>query len=267
MLRTSSADAATDAALDLITVLQNPSPASPFDVSNPNLCTLHKLAEIFKTATPRKLLTPFLSPFGKTRVQQIVGTFLFYARAIDNTMLPALNSLSASHSKPTASTNQDIIQFLDYAATHPDAIVRYNDSNMVLHVHSDVFFLCEPNANSRIGGFYFLSNNSLDPTKPPTQQPKRNGALHVECRLLRRIMASAAEAEIAGVFRNCQTSVPIRTTLQELCHPQPPTLIQMDNSTAAGFANSTIKIKRTKSMDMNFHWVKDRVSQKEFLVF
>ena len=78
-------------------------------------------------------------------------------------------------------------------------------------------------------------------------------------------MASAAEA--GGVFHNCQTSVPIRTTLQELGHSQPPTPIQTDNSTTVGFANSTIKIKRTKAMDMNFHWVKDRISQKEFLVF
>ena len=80
-------------------------------------------------------------------------------------------------------------------------------------------------------------------------------------------MASAAEAEIGGVFHNCQNSVPIRTTLQELGYPQPPTPIQTDKSTVAGFANSTIKIKRTKAMDVNFHWVKDRVSQKEFLVF
>ena len=80
-------------------------------------------------------------------------------------------------------------------------------------------------------------------------------------------MASAAEAEIGVVFYNCQTSVPLRITLQELGHPQPPTPIQTDNSTAVGFANSTIKIKRTKAMDMNFHWVKDRVNNKEFLVY
>ena len=40
---------------------------------------------------------------------------------------------------------------------------------MALYVHSDASFLCEPNAKSRIGGFYFLSNQSPDPAKPPTQ--------------------------------------------------------------------------------------------------
>ena len=168
-------------------------------------------------------------------------------------MLPVLNLISASQSKPTTSTNQDITQFLNYAAPHPDATIRYTGSGMFIHVHSDASFLCEPNAKSRIGSFYFLSNQSPDPTKPSIQQPKLNSALHVECRLLRRIIASATEAEIGGVFHNCQTSVPIRTTLQELGHPQPPTQIQTDKSTTAGFANSTIKIKRTKAMDMNFN--------------
>ena len=80
-------------------------------------------------------------------------------------------------------------------------------------------------------------------------------------------MASAAEAEIGGIFHNRQSAVPLRHTLIEMGHPQPPTLIQTDNSTALGYVNSSIKIKRTKAMDMRFHWIKDRISQKEFLVY
>ena len=81
MLRTSSADAATDTALDLITALQNSSPASPFDVSNSNLCALHKLAEIFKTATPRKFLTSPVSP--------------------SNSLLPLTHFIPLRRNKPT----------------------------------------------------------------------------------------------------------------------------------------------------------------------
>ena len=182
-------------------------------------------------------------------------------------MLPALNSLFTTQYKPTACTNHDTAQFLDNTATHSHTTIRYNRSDMVLHMHSDVSFLCEPNAKRRIGSFFFMINQSSDPTKPHTQQSKLNGVLHVECRLLRRIMASAAEAEIGGVFHNCQTSVLLRIALQELGHSQPPTPIQTDNSTTVSFANSTIKIKRTKAVDMNFHWIKDRICQKEFLVY
>ena len=97
---------------------------------------------------PETNISQLLSASGKTCVQQIVGTFLYYARAIDNTIFPALDLLSASQSKPTASTNHDITQFLNYAATHPHATIRYNGSYTILHEHSDTSFLYEPNTKS-----------------------------------------------------------------------------------------------------------------------
>ena len=80
-------------------------------------------------------------------------------------------------------------------------------------------------------------------------------------------MASAAEAELGSIFVNGQDAVPIRTTLDEMNHPQPPTPIQVDNATAVGIANKTIKQRQSKSMDMRFYWVTDRINQGQFLVY
>ena len=80
-------------------------------------------------------------------------------------------------------------------------------------------------------------------------------------------MASAVEAEYDALFLNGQAAVPIRTTLTEIHHPQPPTQIQMDNSTAVGTANKSIKQKLSKAMDMRFHWIQDRILQEHFNVF
>ena len=79
-------------------------------------------------------------------------------------------------------------------------------------------------------------------------------------------MCSAVEAEIAATFENCKEAVGIRTTLQELEHSQPPTLIQVDNSTAYGSAIKSIKIKRTKAIDMRYHWVVYRTEQGQFSI-
>jgi len=54
---------------------------------------------------------------------------------------------------------------------------------------------------------------------------------------------------------------------QKAAHPQPPTPIVVDNSTAAGIANKTLKQRRSKAMDMRFYWVQDRIEQKQFLVY
>lgn len=63
-------------------------------------------------------------------------------------------------------------------------------------------------------------------------------------------MASAAEAEIGALFLNAQLTAPLRTTLIELHHRQPPTLIRTDNAVGYGFANRFIKQKRSKAINM-----------------
>ena len=61
--------------------------------------------------------------------------------------------------------------------------------------------------------------------------------------------------------------MPIRTTLAKMGHPQPPTPMQVDNTTTDGFANRTIKQKRSKTIDMRFYWVQDRVRQKQLMIY
>jgi hypothetical protein len=43
--------------------------------------------------------------------------------------------------------------------------------------------------------------------------------------------------------------------------------MQVDNTTAEDFANGTMKQKRSKSMDMRWHWLEDRARQGQFLVY
>jgi hypothetical protein len=70
------------------------------------------------------------------------------------------------------------------------------------------------------------------------------------------------------MYINANTAVMIRTTLEELGHKKPPTLIQTDNSTACGVANNKIRPKATKArMDMRFYWLKDREWRKQFKIY
>jgi hypothetical protein len=94
-----------------------------------------------------------------------------------------------------------------------------------------------------------------------------NGAIEVVCKILPMVVASASESELAGLFYNGQTAVPLITTLVELGHPQPPTPLKTDNATASGIATKTVKQRRSKSMDMRFHWIRDRVKQGQFHVY
>jgi hypothetical protein len=78
------------------------------------------------------------------------------------------------------------------------------------------------------------------------------------------VVASAAESEVGACFHNAQSGAPLRVTLAEVGHIQPPTPLRTDNSTVFGILNETIKQKRSKAMDMRYHWLTDRVRQKQF---
>ena len=200
--------------------------------------------------------SPPLQKEGKTFVMQVTGTFLFYARAIDSTMLPALSAIASEQSAPTENTMKKVRQFLDYAASQEEAVITYRASDMVLNVHSDASYLSKRNARSRAGGHHFLSSNE--------DNPPNNGAILNISQIIKNVMSSAAEAELGALFINAKTAVPTRTTLIEMGHPQPRTPMQTDNSTAYGLINNKIIAKATKSVDMNFHWLRCRDSQGQF---
>jgi hypothetical protein len=83
--------------------------------------------------------------------------------------------------------------------------------------------------------------------------------------IIKAVMSSASESELGVLFINAQKAVIERTILQEMGHRQPPTPIQTDNSTAEAIINARVQPKRTKAMDMCFHWLRDcSVNQEQF---
>ena len=82
--------------------------------------------------------------------------------------------------------------------------------------------------------------------------------------IIKAVMLSAAEAELGALFINCKLAVPARKTLEEIGHLQPKTPMKTDNSTSNGLLNNTIIPKATKSIDMQFHWMRCRDAQRQF---
>ena len=97
---------------------------------------------------------------------------------------------------------------------------------MILHVDSDAAYLVLPKARSQVAGYFQLSNDRKSPSF------FLNGPIQIECKGLRHVVASAAEAEVGGLFHNAQQAIPLRIALEALGHPQPKTQIKTDNSTA-----------------------------------
>jgi hypothetical protein len=201
-----------------------------------------------------------LTPEETKELQSMIGAFQYLARAVDSTQLVKLGQLASMQSKATQQTKAEAQLFLQYVATWPAATVTLRPSHMRLKIHSDASYLSEPEAGSRIAGYFFLGNNDDDTDNFV------NGAIHVLSVRLDVVVASAAEAEYGGIFHNAKEGVALRNTLADLGHPQPPTVITTDNQVAQNLANDTVKQRRSKAVDMRYHWIRDRIRQGQFNV-
>ena len=63
----------------------------------------------------------YLSDKETTLIQQVCGTFLYYAIAIDNIIIPALSDISSEQSKATTNTAKQVANILNYLASNPQA--------------------------------------------------------------------------------------------------------------------------------------------------
>jgi len=85
----------------------------------------------------------------KTFVQEVTGVFLFYSRAVDPTMLTAVNKISMQQAAPTQATLKAIDRLLSYAERYPNATVEIYPSDMQLCAQGDASYLSETKARSR----------------------------------------------------------------------------------------------------------------------
>jgi hypothetical protein len=185
---------------------------------------------------------------------------LYYTRAVDPTVLMPINYIATEQTKATEKNQATTNQLLDYLATHPDATIRYHASDVILHIYSDASYLYVSNAHSRLGGLLFCGD------KYP-HEDNLNGSILNVASVIKNVVASAAESEVGACFKNAQSGAPLRVTFTKLGHIHPPTPLRTDNSTSFGILNETIKQKRSKAMDMRYHWLTDRVRQKQFDIY
>jgi hypothetical protein len=132
--------------------------------------------------------SPALKPKYVNRLQKLVGTLLYYKRAVEPTVIMSVNVLASLQTKETAETADKIIKLLNYCKTHLDVILRYHTSYMIFNIHSDTSYLSEMEDNIRSGGFFYMGRNT------DTANRLANGEIMITKVVLKHIMSSATEA-------------------------------------------------------------------------
>ena len=110
------------------------------------------------------------TPQAIKHLQKIIGTFLFYSRAVEPTMLTALSIITTELTQGTDTTKQKAEHFLAYAIAHPNDTIKFYKSDMILKIHSGASYLSEQQGRSCTRGATFTWVIGLtQPTHPIAQ--------------------------------------------------------------------------------------------------
>ena len=121
---------------------------------------------------------------------------------------------------------------------------------------------------SWIGGYFNCSNNSKD-NHPSLHL---NWPFHVECKVLRHKVISAAEVETAGLFYNCQRVLYLQRMLHAIGHTQHNTSVKTENGRAAHLVSKMTITRNITVLYIIKMWDRNRLcnvfsSQLYFRIF
>ena len=109
-------------------------------------------------------------------------------------MLTAHSDISSQQFCAMANMASALTKFLNYCASHPNATIMYEASDMILKTHSDRLYLNLPGAWSQVGGHHYLGN---DTTK---KLEIYNGLLLNTPGIVKIVVSSTVEDKFGGFF-------------------------------------------------------------------
>eukprot|EP00957_Ditylum_brightwellii_P197719 15063684-Ditylum_brightwellii.AAC.1 len=139
---------------------------------------------------------------------------------------------------------------MDFMHIHSNGCLQFFAGNMQPCVDSDAVSQVMSGAKSHIAGSFYLVTNPhlLNYNKAPN-----TGPFHTECKVLKHDVCSAAEAETAKLFHNCEAAIVLCKILNAQGHQQKATCTKTDNRTTHSFAHAMVRVKQSKSFGMRFY--------------
>jgi hypothetical protein len=190
-------------------------------------------------------VSPPLTPDELKRVQVIVGIALYYARAIDHSFLTATNYVASLQSQPTKLVQAAAERIVAYAKHNPTAVLQLHACDMQHHCQTDASLNSRPNGTSVAGDYHFFGNYD----DPDTL----NGPIACHSTPVPTVCISTGEVEYAAGSMCAHNGIYYRHIAEALGYPQRTSSLVCDNEVAVGIASESIKLHRTKGLDMRYH--------------
>ena len=189
-----------------------------------------------------------VNPLIRTKFQQIIGSLLYIMLGTRPDIAFAVTKLSQFAANPTQEHLDKAKYVLRYlAGTSKYALVYKGATNKGLIAYTDSDYAADPIKRRSTTGFLFKL---------------ADGIISWQSRAQKTIALSATEAEYMALSDCSRQAVWIQNIFAELGFPLKPTQICTDNEGGIFIASNPVQERRTKHIDVRFHYVRDLIEQK-----
>jgi hypothetical protein len=189
-----------------------------------------------------------VNPQMRTQFQQIIGSLLYIMLGTRPDIAFAVTKLAqfaANPSKEHLDKAKYVLRYL--AGTAKYALVYKGASNKGLIAYTDSDYAADPVKRRSTTGYLFKL---------------ANGIISWQSRAQKTIALSATEAEYMALSDCSRQAVWIQNIFTELGLQVRPTQICADNEGGIFIASNPVQERRTKHIDVRFHYVRDLIEQK-----
>ena len=223
-----------------------------------NLLKQYNMEDCKPVSTPLSDLKPLLSsetPHEEKLVkpyQQLIGSLLYLAVTSRPDIAYAVTFLSQFNTKPTSKHFAAAKRVLRYLKGSTNFSLCFRKSNQDIIGYSDADWANNcPNRKSFSGNVFIYSN----------------AAISWECRKQATTSLSSTEAEYISLSDASKEAIHLKNLLSELIGRSGPIVINCDNQSALNLTENPILHRRTKHIDVKYHFIRDQVKNNHVNVF
>ena len=182
--------------------------------------------------------------------RQVIGALLYLAMYTKPEISYAVSMLSRFSDKKTATSCKLATHLLRYLNGHPECKIEFKGNNMDLHCFSDADWGGDILTRRSTTGYIIFA---------------AGGPISWQSKLQPTVATSSLESEYMAMYAGLQELVWIRGVLKELKQPiDEPTPFLVDSKSAKDLAENPVYHKRSKHIDIKYHWIREHVNQGKF---
>ena len=159
---------------------------------------------------------------GTITVNELIGVLLYYAYINISTIHITMGTNGSQQAKTTKNTAVTYLRILQYIAVHPNLTVRFDASDVILHIHSAISYPSYTFGRSPVRWYISLPScpqNSCSKSSSPNHLLPINRVVLILSVIMMNILPLVEEAILGALFLTAKDTTLFCKTISNLSHP------------------------------------------------